>query len=146
LGIDSAINYKSENLRQKLKETCPDGIDIYFENVGGSITEAVLTRMNINGRISLCGLISGYNAESVVPGPAWGNLLIKRIKLKGFIVFDYFKRYMEAYQDIAQWLKDDKIKYKNHIIPGIENAGSAIKKLFSGENEGKLIIKISEPN
>ena len=90
LGIDSAINYKSENLRQKLKETCPDGIDIYFENVGGSITEAVLTRMNINGRISLCGLISGYNAESVVPGPAWGNLLIKRIKLKGFIVFDYF--------------------------------------------------------
>ena len=102
--------------------------------------------MNINGRVSLCGLISGYNAESVVPGPAWGNLLIKRIKLKGFIVFDYFKRYMEAYQDITQWLKDDKIKYKNHIIPGIENAGSAIKKLFSGENEGKLIIKISEPN
>ena len=146
LGIDSAINYKSENLRQKLKETCLDGIDIYFENVGGSITEAVLTRMNINGRISLCGLISGYNAESVVPGPAWGNLLIKRIKLKGFIVFDYFKRYMEAYQDITQWLKDDKIKYKNHIIPGIENAGSAIKKLFSGENEGKLIIKISEEN
>ena len=100
--------------------------------------------MNINGRISLCGLISVYNSESLASGPAWGNLLVKRIKLKGFIVFDYFKRYMEAYLDLTKWMKEGKIQYKNHIIPDIENAGLAIKKLFSGENEGKLIIQVSE--
>ena len=144
LGIDEAINYKTDNIRQRLKDLCSDGVDIYFENVGGTITDAVLTRMNINGRISLCGLISGYNAESLVPGPAWGNLLIKRIMLKGFIVFDYFKRYIEAYQDLTTWIKEGKIKYKNHIVPGLENAEDSIKKLFSGENEGKLIIKVSE--
>ena len=86
----------------------------------------------------------GYNAESLVPGPAWGNLLIKRIMLKGFIVFDYFKRYIEAYQDLTTWIKEGKIKYKNHIVPGLENAENSIKKLFSGENDGKLIIKVSE--
>ena len=144
LGIDVSINYKTENLREKLKELCPNGIDIYFENVGGKITEIVLSRMNINSRISLCGLISGYNSETIVPGPAWGNLLIKRINLKGFIVFDYVKRYMEAYQDLSNWMREGKIKYKNHIIPGIENAESAIKKLFNGENQGKLIIEVSK--
>ncbi len=144
LGIDGAINYKTENLREKLKELCPNGIDIYFENVGGKITEIVLSRMNINSRISLCGLISGYNSETIVPGPAWGNLLIKRINLKGFIVFDYIKRYMEAYQDLSNWMREGKIKYKNHIIPGIENAESAIKKLFNGENQGKLIVEVSK--
>ena len=144
LGIDVSINYKTENLREKLKELCPNGIDIYFENVGGKITEIVLSRMNINSRISLCGLISGYNSETIVPGPAWGNLLIKRINLKGFIVFDYVKRYMEAYQDLSNWMREGKIKYKNHIIPGIENAESAIKKLFNGENHGKLIIEVSK--
>ena len=144
LGIDGAINYKTENLREKLKELCPNGIDIYFENVGGKITEIVLSRMNINSRISLCGLISGYNSETIVPGPAWGNLLIKRINLKGFIVFDYIKRYMEAYQDLSNWMREGKIKYKNHIIPGIENAENAIKKLFNGENQGKLIVEVSK--
>ena len=144
LGIDGSINYKNENLREKLKELCPGGIDIYFENVGGKNTEIILSRMNVNSRISLCGLISGYNSETIVPGPAWGNLLIKRINLKGFIVFDYVKRYMEAYQDLSNWMREGKIKYKNHIIPGIENAESAIKKLFNGENQGKLIIEVSK--
>jgi len=144
LKIDGAINHKIDNVREKLKELCPEGIDIYFENVGGPITEAVVTRMNIGGRISLCGLISSYNAETVVPGPAWGNLLIKRIKLQGFIVFDYFKRAMEAFQDIGKWIHEGKLQYKNEIIPGIENASSSIKKLFSGENKGKLIIQISD--
>ena len=144
LNIDGTINYKTENVRARLKELCPNGIDIYFENVGGQITEAVLTRMNVKSRISLCGLISGYNAESLVPGPAWGHLLIKRIKLQGFIIFDYQKRAMEAFQDIGKWILEGKIKYKNDIVPGIENASSAIRKLFSGENHGKLIVQISE--
>ena len=144
LGIDGSINYKTENLREKLKELCPGGIDIYFENVGGKNTEIILSRMNVNSRISLCGLISGYNSETIVPGPAWGNLLIKRINLRGFIVFDYIKRYMEAFQDLSTWMRDGKIKYKNHIIPGIENAENALKKLFNGENLGKLIIEVSK--
>ena len=144
LGIDGSINYKTENLREKLRELCPGGIDIYFENVGGKNTEIILSRMNVNSRISLCGLISGYNSETIVPGPAWGNLLIKRINLRGFIVFDYIKRYMEAFQDLSTWMRDGKIKYKNHIIPGIENAENALKKLFNGENLGKLIIEVSK--
>jgi len=144
LGIDGSINYKTDNLRDKLKELCPKGIDIYFENVGGPITDAVLSRMNIGSRISLCGLISAYNAESIAPGPAWGNLLVKRINLKGFIVFDYIKRYLEAYQDLSNWVRDGKIKYKNDIVPGLENASHAIKKLFSGENNGKLIVQIAD--
>ena len=144
LQIDGAINYKKENLRNKLKELCPKGIDIYFENVGGQITEAVLPRMNIKGRISLCGLISGYNSESVVPGPAWGNLLIRRIRLQGFIVFDYFPRAMEAFGDMSMWIREGKIKYKNDIIHGLENADTSIKKLFSGENNGKLMIQVSK--
>ena len=144
LGIDGSINYKTDNLRDKLKELCPKGIDIYFENVGGPITDAVLSRMNIGSRISLCGLISAYNAESIAPGPAWGNLLVKRINLKGFIVFDYIKRYLEAYQDLSNWVRDGKIKYKNDIVPGLENASNAIKKLFSGENNGKLIVQIAD--
>ena len=144
LGIDGSINYKTENLREKLKELCPSGVDIYFENVGGKNTEIILSRMNVNSRISLCGLISGYNSETIVSGPAWGNLLIKRINLRGFIVFDYIKRYMEAFQDLSTWMRDGKIKYKNHIIPGIENAENALKKLFNGENFGKLIIEVSK--
>ena len=144
LGIDGSINYKTENLREKLKELCPSGVDIYFENVGGKNTEIILSRMNINSRISLCGLISGYNSETIVSGPAWGNLLIKRINLRGFIVFDYIKRYMEAFQDLSTWMRDGKIKYKNHIIPGIENAENALKMLFNGENLGKLIIEVSK--
>ena len=144
LGIDGSINYKTDNLRDKLKELCPKGIDIYFENVGGPITDAVLSRMNIGSRISLCGLISAYNAESVAPGPAWGNLLVKRIHLKGFIVFDYIKRYLEAYQDLSNWVREGKLKYKNDIVFGLENANDAIKKLFNGENQGKLIIQISD--
>ena len=144
LKIDDVINYKKEDLRSKLKELCPEGIDIYFENVGGQITEAVINRMNVKGRIALCGLISAYNSETVVPGPAWGNLLIKRIKLQGFIIFDYQKRAMEAFQDIGKWIGEGKIKYKNDIVPGLENASVAIKKLFSGENNGKLIVQISK--
>ena len=144
LKIDDVINYKKEDLRSKLKELCPEGIDIYFENVGGQITEAVINRMNVKGRIALCGLISGYNSETVVPGPAWGHLLIKRIKLQGFIIFDYQKRAMEAFQDIGKWIGEGKIKYKNDIVPGLENASVAIKKLFSGENNGKLIVQISK--
>ena len=145
LKVDGVINYKTDNLNTKLKELCPDGIDMYFDNVGGEITEAVINRFNIGGRMSICGQISGYNSETLQPGPRnWINILVKRLKVQGFIVFDYQARAKEAFVDMSKWMAEGKLQHKNHILDGLENAVSSLKMLFSGENKGKMIVKISE--
>ena len=148
LNVDGVINYKTDNLNSTLKELCPDGIDMYFDNVGGEITEAVINRFNIGGRMSICGQISGYNSETLQPGPRnWINILVKRLKVQGFIVFDYQARAKEAFVDMSKWMAEGKLQHKNHIVDGLENAVSSLKMLFSGENTGKMIVKISEePN
>ena len=148
LNVDGVINYKTDNLDSTLKELCPDGIDMYFDNVGGEITEAVINRFNIGGRMSICGQISGYNSETLQPGPRnWINILVKRLKVQGFIVFDYQARAKEAFVDMSKWMAEGKLQHKNHIVDGLENAVSSLKMLFSGENNGKMIVKISEePN
>jgi hypothetical protein len=148
LKVDGVINYKTDNLNSTLKELCPDGIDMYFDNVGGEITEAVINRFNIGGRMSICGQISGYNSETLQPGPRnWINILVKRLKVQGFIVFDYQARAKEAFVDMSKWMAEGKLQHKNHIVDGLENAVSSLKMLFSGENKGKMIVKISEePN
>ena len=148
LNVDGVINYKTDNLNSTLKELCPDGIDMYFDNVGGEITEAVINRFNIGGRMSICGQISGYNSETLQPGPRnWINILVKRLKVQGFIVFDYQARAKEAFVDMSKWMAEGKLQHKNHIVDGLENAVSSLKMLFSGENKGKMIVKISEePN
>jgi hypothetical protein len=148
LNVDGVINYKTDNLNSTLKELCPDGIDMYFDNVGGEITEAVINRFNIGGRMSICGQISGYNSETLQPGPRnWINILVKRLKVQGFIVFDYQARAKEAFVDMSKWMAEGKLQHKNHIVDGLENAVSSLKMLFSGENNGKMIVKISEePN
>jgi hypothetical protein len=148
LNVDGVINYKTDNLNSTLKELCPDGIDMYFDNVGGEITEAVINRFNIGGRMSICGQISGYNSETLQPGPRnWINILVKRLKVQGFIVFDYQARAKEAFIDMSKWMAEGKLQHKNHIVDGLENAVSSLKMLFSGENKGKMIVKISEePN
>ena len=144
LKIDGVINYKTENVSARLKELCPNGIDMYFDNVGGEISEAVINRFNIGGRMSICGQISGYNSETLQPGPRnWINILIKRLKVQGFIVFDYQARAQEAFADMPKWIAEGKLQHKNHIVDGLENAVSSLKMLFSGENKGKMIIKIS---
>ncbi|MBW4617289.1 MAG: NADP-dependent oxidoreductase [Desmonostoc vinosum HA7617-LM4] len=145
LGFDAAINYKTESVLESLQQHCPDGIDVYFENVGGEILDAVLKLINLRARIVLCGLISQYNATQLVPGPYnFVNILIKRAKVEGFIVLDYFNRAQEVLADLGEWYAQGKIKYRVDVIDGLENAPRTINKLFNGTNQGKLIIKVSE--
>lgn len=144
LGFDAAINYKRESVLESLQQHCPDGIDVHFENVGGEILDAALSLINLRARIVLCGLISQYNATQPVPGPYnFANIYIKRAKVEGFIVLDYFNRAQEALADLGQWYAQDKIKHRVDVIDGLENAPHTINKLFDGTNQGKLIIRVS---
>ncbi|HLK18119.1 MAG TPA: NADP-dependent oxidoreductase [Bryobacteraceae bacterium] len=144
LGFDAAINYKTANVPQALKEACPKGIDIYFDNVGGEILEAVLNQINLHARISVCGMISQYCADRPVPGPSnLANLIIKRAKMEGFLCSDYGPRAEEAFTQLIGWLMAGKIKYKVDVVQGLENAPNALGKLFDGSNAGKLIVQVS---
>ncbi len=143
LGFDAAINYKKEDVREALKKACPKGIDIYFENVGGEILDAVLALINLRARISVCGMISQYNATKPTPGPYnLINILTKRAKMEGFIVTDYMSRAQEAIADLTKWYLEGKLKYRVDVVDGLKSAPSAVNKLFDGSNQGKLIIKI----
>ncbi|MFM5979074.1 MAG: NADP-dependent oxidoreductase [Sphaerospermopsis kisseleviana] len=145
LGFDAAINYKTADLSPALAASCPHGIDIYFENVGGEILDAVLTQVNLNARIPLCGLISTYNTEEPLPGPYnFSQILMKRVLIKGFIVTDYVPQWDLAFREMGQWIQQGKLKYQQEIVQGLENAPTAILKLFNGEKMGKLIVQISE--
>ena len=145
LGFDGAINYKKENVGEALKRACPHGIDVGFENVGGDILSAVLERINVGARLAICGLISRYNAQGPVLGPAnFGNVLLKRARIQGFIVRDYAPRFPEAAAQITQWLKEGKLKYRIDRVDGLRNAPTALNKLFDGTNTGKLLVKVSE--
>jgi hypothetical protein len=145
LGFDAAINYKTEPVLESLKQYCPNGIDVYFENVGGEIFDAALSLINLRSRIALCGLISQYNATEPVPGSCnLINLIYKRATLEGFLVLDYFDRAQEALADLGEWYAQGKIKYRVDVIEGLENAPRTFNKLFDGTNQGKLIIKVSE--
>lgn len=148
LGFDAAINYKTADLDAELAAACPGGIDIYFENTGGPVTDAVLKRVNLNARIPLCGLIAHYNEEDTsqgVPGPHnFQMLLMKRVLLKGFIVIDYFPRFPEGIAEMGGWLAEGRIKYDTDIVDGLENAPEAVNRLFDGANTGKLLVKCSE--
>lgn len=144
VGIDAAINYKtSENLIDDLRQHCPKGIDIYFDNVGGSHLEAAIELMNNHGRIVLCGMISVYNATR--PPRAPRNLISaipKRLTLQGFIVHDHSQSWPQFYEDMGQWVKDGQIKWRETIVQGIENAPKAFLGLFVGENFGKMLVKL----
>ena len=142
-GFDACINYKRENVLQALKKHCPKGIDVDFENVGGDILDAVLTLINMNGRVALCGLISTYNADEPVPGPyMFRNILMKRARVEGFIIIDYLARMGEFIADMSAWLQQGKIKWHVDVVDGLENAVTALDKLFTGGNTGKLLVRI----
>ena len=143
-GIDAAFNYKKVNdLNAELKDHCPDGIDVYFDNVGGDHLEAAIERMNRFGRIVSCGMISQYNAPERPPGPNNMFFIItKRLTFKGFIVSDYLDGRPQFNQDMKRWISEGRIKWKETIIEGIENAPKAFIGLFKGENFGKMIVKI----
>ncbi len=145
LGFDKAINYKTENVPAALKQACPDGIDVYFDNVGGEILDACLKLMNLNGRISTCGLISQYNATGEVAGPKnYAMILMQRLKVQGFIILDYQDRYPEAISAISQWMAEGKIKVKLDVVDGLENALETLKKLYTGANTGKLMMRVKD--
>jgi hypothetical protein len=145
LGFDAALNYKSTSVFRGLKRHCRDGIDVYFDNVGGDILDAALASINLKARIVLCGMISQYNQKKPAPGPYMlANAISKRARLEGFIVFDYYDRAGEAVEDIVKWYSEGKITYRTDIVEGLENAPVALGGLFNGANTGKLIVRVSD--
>jgi hypothetical protein len=143
LGFDACVSYKAADFRAQLAAACPSGIDVYFENVGGAVFQAVLTLLNQNARIPLCGLISDYNATEPQGGPNLRPLLAKRAMIKGFIVWDHRARTADFLRDCTTWLFNGQLKYREDIVDGLENAPSAFLKLFDGTNFGKLIVRVS---
>lgn len=143
LGFDDAIDYKNEDVAARLRETCPDGIDLYFDNVGGSILDDCLANIAMRGRVVLCGAISTYNSDGPPPGPSnYLNLLVRRGRMEGFIVLDYLDRFPTAQLEVGGWIAEGKIKSSEHIVEGLESAPDALNLLFSGGNTGKVIVEL----
>ena len=144
LKFDYCIDYKAENLDEELKKACPNGVDIYFDNVGGEISDNVISNLSIGARIAICGQISLYNLEENEKGDRVGStLLINQASMTGFLVFQFKSRYLEGLSKLSQWLLDEKIKYKEDIVSGIENAPDTFIGMMKGKNFGKLLIKIT---
>ena len=146
LGFDAGINYKtSEHLVKDLAQHCPDGINCYFDNVGGPVTDAVFPLLALNSHIAICGQISMYNAAKAEQGPRFlWNLIPTRATIQGFLVFDFYDRFPEAMKDLTEWVVSGKIKYKENVIEGLENAPKAFIGLFHGENTGKQLVHVSD--
>jgi len=145
LGFDGAIDYKSENLGTALKRECPKGIDVYFDNVGGAILDAALTRLRLRARIIICGAISQYNNKENVQGPKnYLSLLVNRASMQGMVVLDYAKDYATAAQQMGLWMMQGKLKSKEDVYHGIENFASTFERLFTGDKMGKLVLKVIE--
>jgi hypothetical protein len=145
LGFDAAIDYKgTDNMRRELRDAAPEGIDVYFDNVGGEILEAALTRLKRHARIPICGGVSQYNATGPVPGPSnYLALIMFRASMQGFLVFDYISKYPEAIGEIVGWMKEGKVTSREEVIGGgIAAFNSTFLKLFSGENTGKLVLGV----
>jgi NADPH-dependent curcumin reductase len=144
LGFDVAIDYKKGKLRSELRAACPDGIDVYFDNVGGEQLDLALSMLRFKARIAICGAISQYNATEGVAGPKnYLSLLVNRAKMEGFVVFDYAARYGEAIKDMAGWMKAGKLKSREHIVDGkVEDFLDTLMVLFEGDKIGKLLLKI----
>jgi NADPH-dependent curcumin reductase CurA len=144
VGVDAAFNYKKvEDIVAAVGKNCPQGIDVYFENVGGVHLEAALEHMNTRGRIVMCGMISIYNASKPLPGPT--NLFYvttKRLSMQGFIVIDHLDKLQQFYTDMGRWMAEGKIQWKETVVEGLENAPSAFLGLFEGENLGKMLVKV----
>ncbi len=143
LGYDAAINYRTaDDLDAAISAACPDGVDVYFDNVGGVVSDAVLRRINMPARIPICGQISQYNLEKPETGPrlTW-LLLVNRARMEGFIVFDYIRRYPEALGQLAAWLDSGQLKYREDVMDGFENMPAAFIRLLRGENFGKQLVR-----
>jgi NADPH-dependent curcumin reductase CurA len=145
LGLDACIDYKHEGVKKGLQTNCPKGIDVYFDNVGGDILDAALARINRAARIVICGAVSQYNNTTPIKGPSnYLSLLVNRATMKGMIVFDYAQRYGEAAKEMAGWMRAGKLKSREDIVEGFQTFPDTLLKLFRGENNGKLLIKVAE--
>ena len=145
LGFDAAIDYKSEDVRKALREHCPKGLDVYFDNVGGAILDAALANLARHARIVICGAISQYNNTTPVKGPSnYLALLVARASMTGMVVFDYADRYSEGFKDMAGWLAAGKLKSREDIVSGFGDFPKTLLKLFAGENLGKLVLKVAD--
>lgn len=143
LGFDGVIDYKNEDLHAGLKRECPKGVDVFFDNVGGDILDAVLTRLAFKARVIICGAISQYNNKEAVKGPAnYLNLLVNSARMEGMVVMTYAPRFAEAAQEMGGWLLSGKLKSKEDIVEGLQTFPETLLKLFSGENFGKLVLKV----
>ena len=143
IGFDAAIDYKHEDVKAALKQHCPKGVDVYFDNVGGEILDAVLTQLAMHARIVICGAISQYN-EARMKGPSnYMSLLVNRATMQGMVVFDYAGRYGEAAREMAGWMAAGQLKTREDIVDGLETFPETLLKLFKGENTGKLVLKVA---
>ncbi|WP_416311394.1 NADP-dependent oxidoreductase [Pseudomonas sp. W03] len=143
LGFDGAIDYKAEDVNAGLKRECPKGVNVFFDNVGGDILDAVLARLAPKARVVICGAISQYNNKEAVRGPAnYLSLLVNRARMEGMVVMDYANRFPEGFKDMATWIAEGKLKSKEDIVEGLETFPETLAKLFSGENFGKLVLKV----
>jgi NADPH-dependent curcumin reductase CurA len=147
LGFDACVDYHSGQFAEELKAACPKGIDVYFENVGGHVLGSVVPLINLFGRVPVCGLIAHYNATGLPPGPdgvppLMVAILVKRLTFRGFIVSDFSQQRPEFERDMAQWLREGRVKYREDVVEGLENAVAAFQGLFRGQNFGKLLVRV----
>jgi NADPH-dependent curcumin reductase CurA len=145
LGFDAAIDYKREDVNSALRENCPEGIDVYFDNVGGEILDAALARLARGARVVICGAISQYNNLDAMKGPSnYMSLLVNRARMQGFVVVDYMARAPEAVREMTGWVADGRLVAREDVVEGFESFPDALLKLFAGENVGKLVLKVGE--
>lgn len=144
LGFDGCIDYKNESIYKAIKAHCPKGIDVYFDNVGGEILDAALSRLRRHARVVICGAISQYNEQSITGPKNYLSLLVNRATMQGMVVFDYAKDYMKAGLEMGQWIMQGKLKSEEDVYEGIENFKSTYERLFTGNKRGKLLLKITQ--
>ena len=143
LGFDACVDHRAGDFPARLAAACPAGIDVYFENVGGAVLEAVWPLLNDFARIPVCGLIAQYNATAAMPGPEWFSVLRKRLTVRGFIVSDFAGKHADFIRDAGGWLKGGQLRYREDVVEGLENAPGAFLGLLQGRNFGKLLVKVS---
>jgi NADPH-dependent curcumin reductase CurA len=143
LGFDGCIDHRADDVAAKLRELCPDRVDVYFDNVGGPILDAVLGHLNMKGRVVLCGAISVYNAQGRPPGPAnYLNLISRRGRMEGFITLDHWDRFPECMSQLHEWAEAGKLRWREEVVHGLEHCASALNMLFTGENIGKVVVQV----
>ena len=144
--IDAVIDYKHEDIDQRLSELCPDDVDVFFDNVGGETLDIALDHMADFGRVVLCGAISGYNDETQRAGPRnMMHIVTRRLRVQGFIVIDYLDRAEDAFKDLAEWVMSGELAWREDVQEGFENIPATLQRLFDGRNQGKQLLKLADP-